>query len=398
MADFSPESLRTLFWLEPDVIFLNHGSFGAVPRPVFEEFQEWQRRLERQPVRFLARELNDHLRVAREALGSYLNAPPDDVAFVPNATAGVNLVARSLTLAPGDEVLTTDHEYGACNYVWDFVSRRTGAVVVRQPIPVPLTSAESIVEAIWQGVTPRTRVIFLSHITSPTALHLPVEAICRRAREAGILTLIDGAHAPGHIPLDLAAVGADFYTGNCHKWLSAPRSAGFLYARPEHQPMLDPLIVSWGWGDNDFDTGSRFLDMLQWPGTQDPSAYLSVPGAIRFQQEHNWEAVRRRCHDLARQAARRIGDLTGLPALSPPEGGFTHQMVSLLLPRLADRRAFQARLYRDYRIEIPCVDWGPHHLIRVSVQGYNTPAEIDALLNALADLLPQAAVSDAPGE
>ncbi|MCA9998356.1 MAG: aminotransferase class V-fold PLP-dependent enzyme [Anaerolineales bacterium] len=211
-------TFRNLFLLDPDVVFLNHGSFGATPRPVFDVYQAWQRQIEYQPVKFIGRELTGYLQTARHTLGNYLHAHGDDLVYIPNATFGVNIVARALLLTAEDEVLTTDHEYGACDRVWRFVSQKKGFHYVRQPIPLPVTSPEEIVEQLWQGVTPRTKVIYLSHITSATALRLPVEAICQRAREAGILTLVDGAHAPGQIPLDLTAMGADFYTGNCHKW------------------------------------------------------------------------------------------------------------------------------------------------------------------------------------
>ena len=211
--------LREQFLLDPDVVFLNHGSFGATPRPVFEAYQAWQRRLERQPVLLLGREVETHLAEARHTLATYLQADGDDLVYVPNATFGVNLVARSLDLGAGDEVLTTDHEYGACDRVWRFLGQKRGFRYVQQHIPLPTSSPEEIVAHFWQGVTPNTKLIYLSHITSSTALRLPVEAICQRAREAGILTLIDGAHAPGQIPLNLTEIGADFYTGNCHKWL-----------------------------------------------------------------------------------------------------------------------------------------------------------------------------------
>jgi isopenicillin-N epimerase len=218
-------NLRAFFQLDPDVVFLNHGSFGATPLPVFAVYQEWQRRLERQPVLFLGRELGDYLQAAREVFGRYVNSSAADLVFVPNATYGVNVVARSLDLGPGDEVLTTNHEYGACNNIWGFLSRKQGFSYVEQPIPLPVKSDEEIVEQFWRGVTPYTKVIFMSHITSPTAVTFPIAAICQRAREAGILTVIDGAHAPGQLPLDMAAIGADFYTGNAHKWLCSPKGA-----------------------------------------------------------------------------------------------------------------------------------------------------------------------------
>lgn len=385
------DHLKSHFLLDPDVIFLNHGSFGATPRPVFTAYQAWQLRLERQPVRFIIDELPGYLHEARAALGAYVQVDAADLVYVPNATFALNVVARSLSLGPGDEVLTTDHEYGACRNVWGFLRRKHGFTVVQRPLPLPATSPTALLEHLWQGVTPRTRVIFLSHITSPTALHLPVAAVCARAREAGILTVIDGAHAPGHIPLRLADLGADFYFGNAHKWLCSPKGAAFLYARRERQALLEPLVVGWGWGEHRTETfGSDFLDYQQWLGTNDVSAYLSVPAAIDFQARHNWTAVRAQCHALVRQALHRVGDLTGLAPLYADDAGLYHQMAAMPLPPLADAAAFKAQLYARHRIEIPVVEWHGRHFLRISVQGYNTQSDVDALLDALATLLPQA--------
>lgn len=381
--------MRDHFLLDPDVIFLNHGSFGATPRVVFEEYQTWQRRLEWQPVKFLGREIGDHLAAARVALGTYLGAPADDLVYVPNATFGVNIVGRSLRLGPGDEVLATDHEYGACENVWWYESRRRGFDYVRQPIALPLTTAEAIVDQFWAGVTPRTRVIFLSHITSPTAVVLPVAEICRRAREAGILTVVDGAHAPGQLPLDLLALGADFYTGNCHKWLCAPKGSAFLYARAEVQSLVEPLVVGWGWGEDRAVTfGSDFLDYNQYLGTNDYAAYLAVPAAIAFQQAHDWDAVRARCHALAGEFVRRMEALTGLPGIYPPDDGrFYGQMALAPLPPETDEAALKTRLYDECRIEIPTIRWNNRPFIRLSVQGYNTAAEVEALLAAVVGMI-----------
>ncbi len=210
-------SLKHLFLLNPDITFLNHGSFGACPRPVFEDYQAWQRRLELQPVQFLINSLPDLLHEARSQLGKYLNAAADELVFLPNATYGVNVIARSLELQPGDEVLATNHEYGACDRTWQFVCQKNGVVYRRQPVHLPAASPSEIVEQVWMGVNERTRLIFISHISSPTALSIPVAELCARARQAGILTLVDGAHAPGQIAVDLGAIGADYYTGNCHK-------------------------------------------------------------------------------------------------------------------------------------------------------------------------------------
>ncbi len=381
----SNPNLRDLSLLRPDVVFLNHGSFGACPRPVFEVYQEWQWELERQPVEFLARRFGALMREAREALGAYLGAAPDDLAFIPNATTGVNIVARSLPLAPGDEVLATNHEYGACERAWRFVCEKRGAHYVRQPVPVPLESAEQAIEAVWAGVTPRTKVLYLSHITSPTALILPIAKLISRARERGILTVIDGAHAPGQIPLALDALGADFYTGNAHKWLLAPKGAAFLYARREVQSLLEPLVVSWGW-QAERPGPSRFIDEQEYQGTRDIAAYLSVPAAIRFMAKHDWPRVRAECHGLLCEIGERLHALTGLPFLSPLTGEWVAQMAAFPLP-VCDATALQSRLYAEYCVEVPVIEWGGRQYIRVSMQAYNTREDGAALVHALEELL-----------
>jgi isopenicillin-N epimerase len=383
-------TLKELFLLDPSIVFLNHGSFGACPRPVFEDYQAWQHLLERQPVKFLGREFNQRMRQARVALGDYLQAAADDLVFVPNATHGVNIVARSIDLRPGDEILTSDHEYGACNNAWEFVCRKTGAVYIRQSIPIPMTTQEEILELFWQGVTPRTRLIFLSHISSSTAQRFPVEEICKRARQAGILTLIDGAHAPGQISLDLDAIGADFYTGNCHKWMMAPKGAGFLYTRRERQRLIEPLVVSWGYSaDEKTTTGSHYVDYLEWTGTRDPAAMLAIPAAIQFMQDYHWDDVRLNCHELLSQALRRIGDLTGLTPVYPEDQDFYVQMAVAPIPPVTDPVELKSRLCDEFRVEIPLTEWNDQPFLRISVQGYNTQDDIDALVKALEILLPR---------
>ena len=380
--------LRDLFLLDPGVFFLNHGSFGATPRPVMEAYQEWQILLEREPVYFVDRLLADYFKSARQALGAYVNADADDLVYVTNATFGVNVVARSLRLGPGDEVLASNHEYGACENVWQFLSRKRGFGYIQQPIPLPVGPSDEIVEQFWRGITRRTKVIFLSHISSPTAVRMPVEAICSRAREAGILTVIDGAHAPGQIPLDLEAIGADFYTGNGHKWLCSPKGSGFLHARRDKQHLIEPLVVGWGWGvERTVTFGSDYLDYQQWLGTSDPAAYFSVPAAIEFQAKYNWPAVRQRCHIMLRLTLQRIGDLTGLAPMYP-NADFYCQMAIAPLPPIADLPAFKRRLFEEFHVEVPCIQWQGKQFIRVSVQGYNTDRDIDALIQALTSLLP----------
>ncbi len=374
-------TLRSQFLLDPDVAFLNHGSFGACPIPVFEQYQHWQRELERQPVAFFQRRADALLDEARAAIGTYLNADAEDLVFVPNATIGINTVARSLDLNPGDEILTSDHEYGAIDYTWTFVCNKTGAKYVQQPIPVPVTTHADFVETLWSAVTPRTKVILLSHITSPTALIFPIVEICRRAREAGILTVIDGAHVPGQLPLDLTALGADFYSGNFHKWLCAPKGAAFLYARREHHPSLDPLVISWGWTE-----GASFVKQNTWQGTRELAAFLSVPAAIQFQHDHNWDNVRRQCHELARMARTRILDLSGQTPISPDSTEWFAQMVTIPLPP-CDTTMLKQRLYDEHCVEVPLVVWNEKPYIRVSFQGYNTMDDLERLVAGLRAIL-----------
>ena len=252
------ENLAALFLLDPEVVFLNHGSFGACPRPVFEEYQRWQLKLERQPVAFLDpnRGLSGWMRDARVALAGHVGAGADDLVGLTNATAALNIVAQSLDLAPGDEILTTDHEYAALEKSWAYVCRRTGAVVKVVTIPLPLTRAEQFTDAVLGGMTDRTRVLFLSHITSATALLFPIEAVVAEARARGIWSVIDGAHKPGHIPLNLDVLGADFYAGNCHKWMMAPKGCGFLHVRPEWQTLINPLVISHGWTEDAKEPGT----------------------------------------------------------------------------------------------------------------------------------------------
>lgn len=372
---------KELFLLDPSITFLNHGSFGATPRAVFEKYQWWQRELERQPVEFLGRRFNDLMREARVALGAFVNADADDLVFVPNATTAINIVARSLRLAPGDEILTTDHEYGAMDRTWRFICRKTGAVYKQQTIPVPVTTPAEFIERFWAGVTPRTRVVFLSHITSPTALILPVKEICRRARVNGILSIIDGAHALGQLPLDLSDIGADFYTSNAHKWLCSPKGSAFLYARREMQNLIEPLVVSWGY-ESEKPGASKFVDEQEWNGTRDIAAYLSVPEAIRFCAEYDWQRVREQCHALARIAREKISSLTGIAPLSPDSADWYAQMATLPLPQ-CDAAQLKTRLYDEFLIEVPIVVWQNRQFIRVSIQAYNSPADVGRLLFAL---------------
>ncbi len=376
-------NLRSHFLLRPDVAFLNHGSFGACPRPVFDAYQAWQLELEREPVDFFVRRAPALLREARISLATYINCNPDDVVYVPNATFGVNIVARSLKLGAGDEVLGTDHEYGACNRTWRFLAAQRGFAYRMAAIPYPATTPENFVEQLFSQVSPATRVIFLSHITAPTALILPVAEVCRRAREMGIMTIVDGAHAPGQIPVDIEAIGADFYTGNLHKWLCAPKGAAFLHARRECQSLLDPLIVSWGW-EAAVPGASPFIDHQEMWGTRDISATLAVPAAIQFQQEYNWDAVRAGCREMLMQARPLIAAAVDAEPCAPDSGDWFMQMSAFKLPPTINGPELHTRLFQEHSVEIPVFPWDAQtFMLRISVQGYNTWDDIQRLLEGL---------------
>ena len=382
MAAIGARRMRDAFLFEDDVIYLNHGSFGATPRVVFDAYQAYQRQLERQPVRFLQRELPELMVRARATLADFVGCSHDEIVFVPNPTFAANTIARSLPLGPGDELLTTNHEYGACLFAFRFMSQQRGFRVVEHSIPLPPPDRMGIVEQFWHSVNENTKAIFLSHISSPTALTLPVEEICQRAREAGIITLVDGAHVPGQVSLNFASVGADLYTGACHKWLCAPKGASFLVARRDQQHLVQPLVVGWGWGDERTKiVGSDYLDAHEWLGTNDPSAYLAVPTAIEFQNSNNWSDVRRRCRLLARSAVERAADITGRPPVCDPE--FHLQMGIVELAPSTDLPRLKEYLYDKHRIEIPVIQWEDRKFLRISVQGYNTAADIEAFLQAL---------------
>jgi isopenicillin-N epimerase len=378
--------MRDLFLLDPDLVFLNHGSFGACPKEVFENQRHWQLEMERSPVAFLGRRSAELLRQARVALGAAIGARGDDLIFVPNSTTGVNVVAQSFPLEPGDEVLATDLEYGACDAAWRLVCAKRGASYCRVKIPLPY-DREGVVDRLMASVGPRTRLIYVSHVTSTTALILPVAEICAAARERGIATLVDGAHAPGQIAVDLDAVGADYYVGNCHKWLCAPKGSGFLHARAEHHAMLDATVISWGYAEG---TGSHsgfdaflgktlFERRMQWQGTRDISPWLAVPEALRFQDRFDWPTVRLRCHDLAAHALDVLTRRHGLAPVAEDEDWA--QMVVIPVP-VQDPETLRNRLLQESGIEIPVTTHGGQTFVRLSVQGYNSPADIERLLAA----------------
>ena len=388
-----PASLRHLFALDPSIIFLNHGSFGARPRAVLDAQDRIRREIEASPVEFLSRRSAALLREALVGLGAYLGASPDNLVFVANATTAVNSAGASLGLSKGDEVLAGDHEYGACSFAMERLCEARGASYRRFAIPLPYEGDESFLARLSAAIGPRTRTLFFSHITSATALRLPVEGICRLARERGLISIIDGAHAPAQVPLRLDELGADFYAGNCHKWLCAPLGSAFLYVRPELHASVSPPVSSWGMvaeaeGGHSHDgyVGSGSLARrLQWLGTRDLSPWLSVPAALEFLRRHDGSESRERCAALAWSCATRIADMFGgaLPLLESQ--GL--RMTLAPLPQ-CDSGALKSLLFDRYRIEAPIVAHAGSVYARLSFHCYNDESDATALIEALGELFP----------
>ena len=382
-----------LWTLDPAVIFLNHGSFGACPAEVLRHQAALRAEMEAEPVRFLSRELDDRLDTARAALARFLGADADDLAFVPNATSGVNAVLRSLTLAAGDELLTTDHAYNACRNALEFVAGRRGTRVVVAPIPFPVASPDAVLEAVMARVTPRTRLALLDHVTSPTALVLPIERLIAELSRRGIDVIVDGAHAPGMVPLDLGTLGATHYSGNCHKWLCAPKGSAFLWVRRDHREAVRPLTISHG--ANARRPGrARFRLEFDWTGTSDPTAWLTVPKAIEYVGSllpGGWPSVMARNRNLALGARRLLCETVGTTPACPDS--MIGSLASVVLPDGPTTEVFwrnpdplQPRLFEGWGIEVPIMSWpaAPRRLVRVSAQLYNDRPHYARLAEALA--------------
>ncbi len=374
--------LRSQFLLRSDITYLNFGSFGACPKPIFDRYQQYQLELEQEPVQFIVQTGLDYLATSRQALATYLHADADDLVYVVNPSHAVNIVAKSLSLKPGDEVLTSSWEYGACDRTWQYYCDKSGASYIKQPIRLPIESAEDFVAQFLKGISDKTKLIFLSHITSSTALRFPVELIIKEATKRGILTFIDGAHAPGQIPLNLTSLGVDFYTGACHKWMMTPKGSSFLYAKKSKQSLLDPLVISWGY-NSDHPSHSRFLDYHQTQGTRDFSAFLCIPAALEFMQQNSWEQVSAACRALVLDNAPRFYELLGAKPLAPLREEFILQLCSFQL-QTNDAERIKSILFNEYKIEVPVMRHGDKVFLRYSIQAFNSQADLDQLYNALA--------------
>jgi isopenicillin-N epimerase len=406
-----PSELAGLWDLDPAITFLNHGSFGACPRAVLEAQSGWRDRMEARPIEFLARDLPGLLATARRDLGAFVGADQDDLAFVTNATGAMNAVLRSLRFAPGDELLTDDHEYNAAINILRYVAERDGARVVVAPIPFPVASEDAVADAILGAVTDRTRLALVSHVTSPTALVFPIERIVAGLAERGVETLVDGAHAPGMVPLDLDRLGAAWYTGNLHKWVCAPKGAAFLHARRDRQSGIHPGTISHGLNepldDQPAAGRTRYRAEFDWQGTLDPTPWLTVPDALRFLGgilPGGWPAVMARNRALTLKARATLADVLGLDAGAPAPDSMIGSMVALPLPATGplsgasvgssplDTDPLQRRLYDEFDVEVPIVAWpvpaaqsgsATRRLVRVSSALHNGPADAERLAAGL---------------
>jgi isopenicillin-N epimerase len=386
-----------LFPLDPNVTFLNHGSFGCCPHAVLQYQQDLRFRLEKQPVQFLLRDLEPLLDDARSSLATFVGAKVDELVFVNNATSGVNTVLRSLQFKSGDELLVSNHGYNACKNALQFVAERSGAKVVIIDFPFPLESPDQITQAVMEKVTDKTQLLLIDHITSPTGLILPIAEIIHQLNQRGINTLVDGAHAPGMIPLDLDKLGATYYSGNCHKWICSPKGAGFLHVREGKQEAIRPLTISHGANSPRTDR-SRFQLEFGWMGTSDPTAMLSVPFAIEYMGSllpGGWNSIMDRNRKLALKARKEICLSLNLPSPSPDS--MIGSLASVQLPDSKEpvtelaRNQFthwQNELIARCKIEVPIIPWPihPKRLIRISAQLYNSMAQYDLLGEGLKEL------------
>ncbi len=378
------QDIKSQFQLDPAVTYLNHGSFGACPLQIFENYQYWQKLLEQQPVKFMTETGPAQIEISKKALADFITCDKDDLVFTPNPTYAINIIAKSLKLNPGDEILSTDQEYGAMDKTWNYYCKHSGAIYKRFHISLPVSNHDEFADKLLSQVTSQTKVIFISHITSPTALIFPVEKICQKAREMGIITIVDGAHAPGHIPVDITKMNPDVYTGACHKWMLTPKGSSFLYVKRTLQSTIDPLVISWGY-DSDHPGKSQFLDYHTQQGTRDYSAFLTIPAAIEFRQKFNWNEVSMQCRKLVKQSLPIFSELLGSPPLSPTNDEWLGQMFSLRI-HTKDSVLLKSKLLDNFNIEVPVMSYHGNNYIRISIQGYNDQSDLDNLVSAIEKL------------
>ncbi|MGH2667285.1 aminotransferase class V-fold PLP-dependent enzyme [Flavobacterium sp.] len=377
--------MKSHFQINKNITFLNHGSFGACPKPIFEEFQRIQQELEFEPVHFMQKLAGEYLKTARERLGEFVGCDAQDLYFTHNPTFAVNTIMRSLKLEAGDEILTTNHEYGAMDRTWNFYCKRTGAKYVRQNITLPIVSKEQILEEFWKGYSSKTKVVFINQISSATALIFPVKEICDKAQQLGLITIVDGAHVPGHIDLNIKELNPDYYTGTLHKWMLAPKGSSFLYVKKEFQNDLDPLVVSWGY-ESEAPGESQFLDYHEYQGTRDVSEFMCTPKVIDFLKEHNWKERSNGCKQIILDNYQRFCDLLNTKPICPITTEFLGQMASIPV-KTEKPSELKEILYTKYKIQIPVMPLNGDIYLRYSINVYNSQEDLDVLYQALQEII-----------
>jgi isopenicillin-N epimerase len=377
--------MKSQFLLHPSITFLNHGSFGACPKPIFEAYQRFQLELEHEPVVFIQKKLPQYLKQAKIPLAKFIGCKAEDFFFVPNPTVAINTVMRSLKLQPGDEILSTNHEYGAMDRTWNFFCKKSGAKYIRQNISLPIVSKEQIIEEFWKGYNSNTKVVFLNQMSSATALIFPVKEICDKAQELGLITIVDGAHVPGHIDLYITDLNPDFYTGTLHKWMLAPKGSSFLYVKKEFQVEIEPLVVSWGY-ESLAPSESQFLDYHEYQGTNDHSAFLCTPKVIEFLEQNNWKEQSKACKQIVFANYQRFCDLLKTQPLAPISEEFLGQMASVPV-KTSKPTELKDLLYEKYSIQIPVMPLNGEIYLRYSINAYNTQEDLDILYKALEDII-----------
>jgi isopenicillin-N epimerase len=374
--------LKSQWLLDDRVTFLNHGSFGACPRVVLQEQTAWQRRIEAEPIELIGRRGPELLDGVKRDLGLWLGMPVNDFGLVTNATEGINAVLGSLELAPGDELLTTNHVYFAVRQAMRHVAGKSGAAYREIDLPVPVASRTQVVETVLSGLSDKTKLLVIDHVASPTALLFPVERIVAGCAERGVDVLVDGAHGPGMVPLNVPGIGAAYYAGNLHKWACCPKGSAFIWARPDRQARIHPLVISHYFGEG-------FEREFSWQGTRDLSVWLAIPRAIGFMAELGWERVMTHNHAMAFWANQMLCDRWAVEPISPPDGRMLGSMATVPLPAPIDRLSgpdvtrLQQRLYSEYQVEVPVVPWGGRTFVRPCSQVYNGPADYERLAEVI---------------
>ena len=377
MKNSQTDILKEQFLLSKDITHLNHGSFGACPKPIFENYQLWQLKLEQEPVNFYVNEGMQHLEKSREALATFINCRAQNIVFTTNPSYAINIIAKGFDLKEGDEILSCNLEYGALIKTWEFYCEKADAKFVKSEITLPLKSKEQIIDEFFKNISPKTKAIFISHITSSTALILPVKEICERAKDLGLVTIVDGAHAPAHIDLDISKLKADIYTGACHKWMLTPKGCSFLYINDEWKNRFDPLIISWGHHSN-----SNFSEHHELQGTRDYSAFLTIPTAVQFLKNNDWESVSNNCKAMVISNYEKTASILNGKPICPVTTDYLGQICSSPVKTDAPER-LKAILYNEFKIEVPIMGLNKQVYLRFSAQAYIDQNDINLLHKAL---------------